>query len=290
MNNILLLTDFSEASRHAGRYAALLSQQLRSERLILFHAYLAIMPLPVSEIPTPALGLNDPLAFTQNIEETRRRSLLELKTLYDELRKLAYEGTTIEYRTEEASLVASINDIVQEMEADLVIIASTGAGLLERTLTGDDTMHIADESKYPVLLVPPQAPLELVRRIVFACDLKKTEETTPVNRLRKLLDDFQAELLIVNVDHEEKHVGTQTFENAVVLGKWLADYNPAYEYIKDTDLVRGITTFAQERKASLIIAIHKKHGFFGGLFHRSATHQLAHHVTIPLLVMGEEEE
>src|SRR5882757_3921133 len=171
MNNILLLTDFSKASLHAGRNAALLTQQLRSERLILYHAYQVAMPLPVSDIPSSY----EPLPSVEDSETQRRKSLLELQSLYDKLRDLAYTDTSMEYRTEDANLAISINDIVKEAGADLVVMAISPTGKLERTLLGDDNIHIADECKCPVLMVPPGTHLSPVRRIVCACDLKKTQ-------------------------------------------------------------------------------------------------------------------
>ncbi|HEX9509201.1 MAG TPA: universal stress protein [Puia sp.] len=288
MNNILLPTDFSDASFHAGRYAALLTQQLRSQRLILYHAYEVMMPIPVSEIPvTPATY--PPEVAGEDGEDQRRRSLLLLRSLYEQLRGLANEGTIIEYRAEEAALSASINDIAREADADLIVMAITVAGKLEQALVGNEAVHVADRSKYPVLIVPPEAKLGPVKRIVLACDLKKTQETTPVNGLKKLLDDFQAELLVVNVDHKDRNFTSETPLNAVVLDRWLTPYHPAYHSVDNPDPATGIMEFAKARNASLIIAIHKTHGFFQGLFHRSATHQLAYHTSIPLLVMRAED-
>jgi nucleotide-binding universal stress UspA family protein len=286
MNNILLLTDFSEASLHAGRYAALLTQQFRSERLILYHAYEVMTPIPLSDIPVSPAPY-PPRISVEDAEEQRRTSLLELKAFYDKLRGLAYEETTMEYRTEEANLAISINDIAKEAGADLIVMAITPTGKLERTLMGNDTVHVADESNYPVLVVPPETKLAPVKRIVFACDLKKTQETTPIKGLKKLLDDFQAELLVVNVDHKEKNFTPETPLNAVVLDRWLTAYHPAYHYLDNPDPAAGIMEFAKARNASLIIVIHKSYGFIEGLFHRSATHQLAYHTSIPLLVMRE---
>jgi nucleotide-binding universal stress UspA family protein len=289
MNNILLLTDFSEASLHAGRYAALLTQQFRSERLILYHGYEVIMPIPVSDIlVSPAVY--SPRVSAEDGEEQRRKSLRELKTLYDKLRGLAYGDTIVEYRAEEANLAFSINDIAKETGADLIVMAitDTGTSKLERKILGNDAVRVADESHYPVLVVPPETRLAPVKRIVFACDLKKTQETTPVKGLKKLLDDFQVELLVVNVDHNEKNFTAETPLNAAVLDRWLTPYHPTYHYLDNPDPVTGIMEFAKARNASLIIVIHKSRGFLEGLFHRSATHQLAYHTSIPLLVMREE--
>ena len=284
MNNILLLTDFSEASLHAGRYAALLTQQLRSERLILYHAYQVIMPLPVSDLPDsyetrPAI---------EDSDAVHEKSLTDLQSLYNKLRGLAFEETIMEYRSEDASLAISINDIVKETGADLVVMAASNVSKLERTLLGDDTIHISDNCECPVLIVPPAAQLSPVTRIVFASDLKKTQEMTPVKSLKKLLDDFEAELLILNVKKEQDLI-SETPENAVVLEKWLNAYRPAFYYIDNPDPVAGITEFARAHSASLIVVIHRNHGFWEGLFHHSTTHQLAHDTAISLLIKREHK-
>jgi nucleotide-binding universal stress UspA family protein len=193
----------------------------------------------------------------------------------------------MEYKSEDASLAISINDIVKETGAGLVVMAISNASKLERTLLGDDNIHISDQCQCPILMVPPEARLSPVRRVVFACDLKRTQDTTPVKSLKGLLDDFQAELLIVNVDHKERHFTSETPMNAVVLDRWLTAYQPVFHYIDNPDPVAGISEFARARHADLIIVIHKTHGFFEGLFHRSATHQLVHHTFIPLLIIRE---
>ncbi|HTI08303.1 MAG TPA: universal stress protein [Puia sp.] len=251
MNNILLLTDFSEASLHAGQYAALLTHQLRSQRLMLYHAYEVMMPIPAADIPVSPASY-PPEVSAQEGEELRRSSLRALQAVYDNLRGLAYEATIMEYRTEEANLGISINDIAKEADADLVIMAITDNGKLERMFLGNDAVQVADVSDYPVLVVPPSTPLIPIKRIVFAYDPKLPPETKHAARLKKLLDDLQAQVDVVNFD--------------------------------TTDPATNILEFATARKASLIIAIHKNRSFFERLFHRSTTHQLAYQTTIPLLV------
>ena len=220
-------------------------------------------------------------------DSQRRASLLQLRSLYEQLRGLANEKTIMEYRAEEAALSLSINDIAKEVGANLIVMAITVAGKLEQTLVGNEAIRITDQSKFPILIVPPEAKLEPVKRIVFASDLKGSSETTPIKGLKKLLDDFQAELLVVNVDHNDKNLTSATPHNAAVLDQWLTPYRPAYHSVENRDAATGIREFAQAQKASLIIAIHKTHGFFEGLFHSSATHELAYHTSIPLLVMRQ---
>jgi len=288
MHNILLLTDFSEVSFHAGQYAALLTRQLRSERLTLYHAYEINMPVQVAEIPvTP--GTYPPEVAIEDGDAQRSRSLQQLRLLYEKLRGIANEKTIMEYRAEEAALATSINDIAREVGADLIVIPITVAGKLEQALIGNEAVRIADQSRYPVLIVPPEAKTGPVKSIVFACDLKKAQEGTPIKRLTKLLDDFKAPIRVVNVEHDRDNPPSSTFQHAALLDQWLKDYQPTYHSIDHADPAQGIIEFANAQNASLIIAIHKTRGFFEGLFHRSATHQLAYHTSIPLLILRAEE-
>lgn len=284
MNTILLLTDFSEASLHAARYAAALTRQFHASRLILFHAYQVIMPVPVSEIPVSA----DTSSFAENSEALYNASLEGLKSLHDKLSGLINTDTVVKYRSEDIHLADSINEIAEEEGVDLVVMGITGKSKLEQTIVGSNTIRVSNESNYPVLIVPPQAVIEPVKRIVLACDLKKLGETLPAKELKKILEEFQAELFVVNVDHKQKNLSPETPLNAVFLNDLLALYHPAFHYVDNPDPVGGIMEFSKAHQASLIITIPKSHGFFEGLFHRSVTHKLAYHTSIPLLVIHEK--
>ena len=108
--------------------------------------------------------------------------------------------------------------------------------------------------------------------------------------LKKILDNFQAPMMVVNVSKGEKDFTPEKSVNASSLYLLLESYKPDFHYITSTDAVTAIMEFASLKKASLIIMAPKIHGFFDGLFHHSFTHKLAHHTNIPLLLVHEKAE
>ncbi len=272
---MLVLTDFSPAADHAARYAARLTHDLHTKRLILYHAYQAIVP--VSEV-TP---------FTQviDLESLHKTSLQQLETVKQTLAPLVNPATTIDCRTEETVLTPFINDIVEEEGVDMLVMGTTGKSTLEKVLVGSNTLRVVKESHQPVLIVPPQAAIAPLQKILFACDLEKTRENLPAAELKKVLDRLHTPLMVVNVDHEEKRFGPDTPGNISTVYRLLEPYQASFHFIDDDDVIEGIMDFAAEKDASLILMHTKTRGFFEGIFHRSTTKQMIYHTTLPLLLL-----
>ncbi len=275
MNNILVLTDFSEASFHALLYAAGLTYQFKPKQLILYHAYEVMVP-----ISEAAISLMD------NGESLRRESLESLKLLHTKLHGMVFPGTHIASRAEDASLVDSVNDLAEKEDADLVVMGITSKTRLGKLLIGSNAIRVADESKYPVLIVPHDAVIGQVKRIVFVFDLKNLPQIIPAKMLKKVLDDFQAELLVAMVDYKEEKSSLDKAVNAIALQELLDVYHPVIYQIDDP--IDGILEFAKKNAVSLIVSISKNHGFFEALFQTDITHKLAWKSPVPRLVIHEK--
>jgi nucleotide-binding universal stress UspA family protein len=278
MDNILVLTDFSDAAFHAACYAAGLTLQLHSKQLVLYHAY---------EIVAPGPGAAS--MAQQKSDSLHAESMEKLEALHGRLQKFLSNVTTVHYRAEGLSLDTSINDVAKAENADLIVMGITGRSALEQQLIGSTTIRVAPKSRYPVLIVPGSTAIEPVQRILFACDEKQTTQLGAATDLQKILDTFSVPLMIMTVDHEQTHFGEKTPLDTVVLHELLAPYHPSFHYTNNEDTVAGIMEFALEHQASMIILIPKNQDFLEGLFHRSVTKKLAYHSSIPLLVLHEHK-
>jgi nucleotide-binding universal stress UspA family protein len=278
IDNILVLTDFSDAAFHAACYAAGLTLQFHSKRLILYNAYKAGVPVP------------DAASLMQQDSDSLHADVLEkLAALHSRLEKVLSNVTAVHYRAEGLSLDTSINDVAKAENVDLIVMGITGRSALEQHLIGSTTMRVAAKSRYPVLIVPGGTAIEPVQRILFACDIEQTTQLRAAADLQKIVDAFSVPLMIVNVDHKQAHFGAETPLDTVVLHELLAPYHPSFHYTDNEDTIAGIMEFALANQASMIILIPKNQGFLEGLFHRSVTKKLAYHSSIPLLVLHENK-
>jgi nucleotide-binding universal stress UspA family protein len=277
MKTIIVPTDFSTTAYNAARYALGLAQQMGTTRVVLYHAYELIVPIP--DVPT-SIPMVDP-------NELKAASLDGLDRMKQDLLPALPEGVILDCRADNALLAANIDSLSQEENADLIVMGTTGGSQLEEILIGSNTIDVVKHTTCPVLIVPSGATFKPVKKIVFACDFKKVGTGTPVYPLKRLLNVFQAELHVLNIDKEGKGLNTDVPEASLLLDTLLEGYNPKYHFVDHGNVVHGIMEFADKENADLILTIPRKHGLFEGIFKRSRTAQLAFHTHIPLLAIHE---
>jgi len=275
MQTILVLTDFSDAAFHAACYAGGLTLQFHSKTLILFHAYDVLLPVP---------GSGD--IAQQTSDALHDQSIENLESLHRQLDKFINPLTTVHCIADPAILSGSINEITKDINADLIVMGITGKSAIEQTLVGSHTISVAEVSNIPLLIVPQDAAIAPIERIVFTCDMQDVSETVPIEPLKKILSELHAPLMVVNVKHDDT-VTAETTEQKTALETLLSDNHASFHSVENDDTIEGIMDFSLTNRASLIIVLPKDHGFLDGLFHKSVTKKLAYHSSIPLLVLHE---
>lgn len=278
METILVLTDFSDAAFNAALYAAALTHQLGVSKLMLYHSYELDPPIET------AVPLFEPI----DVAALHGDSLEKLAELKDRIRTFIRDGASIDLLTDERPLMMAAEAISIEQRAGLVVMGITGKGRLEQVLIGSNSINIAKESSFPVLLIPSAARYEKIRRVVFACDLKNVSATTPVKEIKSLIHAFSAHLLVLNVDTEDQaHFTPDTLTEQAVLHQLWDEEEPEYYYTSHDDIAEGIRQFTSEHDIQMVIAVPKKHGFFESIFARSMTDKLTFAITMPLLLIKE---
>lgn len=127
-----------------------------------------------------------------------------------------------------------------------------------------------------------------VIKIGFACDFEKVVETTPVDLLKKLVTDFNAELFVLNVDYKNKHFKPETPEESMLLDHLLFKLKPRYQFLEGKDMSSTLDEFAQKNKLDLLVTIPKSHSFLERFLKGTHTRQLIYHTHIPLLCVHEK--
>ena len=277
MKTIIVPTDFSQAAYNAARYALGLASQLGTCRVVLYHAYELVVPIP--DIPT-SIPMIDP-------DELKIASLEGLERMKSDLQPATPADVVLECRAENHLLAANIDGFCHEQQADLIVMGTMGGSQLEEILIGSNSVDVAKHTACPVIIVPADAVYKPIHKIVFACDFKKMGENTPIAPLKRLLDVFKAELHVLNIDHSGKGLEGETPMESLVLDTMLEGYNPVYHFVDHENVVKGIMEFSEKEGADLIFIIPRKHGLFEGWFKRSRTTQLVFHSHIPLLAIHE---
>lgn len=274
MKKIISTIDFSPAAENAALYAANLSEHYGAD-LLLYHTYL----LPVS-----ATEYGYPFVTKPELQEAAEFELNELaKKLQGALKK----SIKISIKAEVNTFVEGLDELCNEEKPDLVVIGLTGKDALTRLVVGSHTIKTIHHIKYPVLVIPRSATFSHIMKIGFACDYKHVTETTPVALIKNIVQTFNAQLHVLNVDWKNREFTADTPDEHFYLRTFLDDLKAVYYNLEHESVTDAINEFAHKHDLDFIITIPKKHNLIEKLFGRSTTKELIYHTDVPVLCIHE---
>lgn len=137
---------------------------------------------------------------------------------------------------------------------------------------------------WPLIAVPPQATFSSVKKIGFACDLESDMSSTPVNEIKSLVSQFDAELYVLNSGKKDAF-DPDILINSNQLESMLRPLQPNYQFITSENIDQGIIDFADRNEIDLLLILPKRHSAFSELLHESHTKQLVLHSHVPIMAL-----
>lgn len=260
MRDIIIPVDFSETSLNATRYAGAMLSGKQNTRVILYTMFKAEDEAATSEQYLQSLKAELEQKGVMNIETVK-----ELGTdLIDNLGRLAYQKT-----------------------AELIIMGITEKEEWRQLFTSSNTVKMAEQNVCPVMIIPPTAKYNGITNVSLASDFKEVD-TTPILAIKTVLEIFNVNLHIVNVDNEHYVALTDEYlAERAKMQKMFAEFNPEFYFIGINDFYEAIEQFSKDKNIDLLIIIPKNHSFMNSLFSSSHTKKLAFNTSVPLLAVHQ---
>jgi nucleotide-binding universal stress UspA family protein len=275
MKTIIVPTDFSPVATNAMNFAVDMALGINAS-LLLLHVY----QIPVSMTDVPVVLVS--------AEELKKSSEEKLEELKQSLFHITSGKLKIYTEARMGDVVDQLESICKQIQPFAVIMGTKGATGIERILFGSNTLTTIKHLTWPVIVVPPGKEYgKGIRKIGFACDFRQVVETTPVQFIKQMVKEFNAELHILNVDYENKQFKPETPEQSLLLHTLFEDLNPNYHFINHVDIEDGINEFAETNNLDLLITIPKKHKLLEGIFKPSSTKQLVTQSHVPVMCVHE---
>ena len=270
MKLIIAPTDFSAISDNAIKYATDMANAMGCS-LMLVNIYQ--LPISFSEVPLVTISLDE-------IRKISEEKLVELKqnleTITDGKIKIYTESKLGEVGEE----ITKLTDTLSPFAIIMGTRGTTGAG---RFFMGSNTISVISKVGVPVFVIPPGVRFKPFRKIGLATDLREVVDHTPVAKIRELVQFFNAELHVLNVDYHRKHFTPSTPEETMHMDSLLAGMNPLYDFIENKNIDEGLNDFAEKNDLDLVITLPKKHSMLERFFEKSITRELIHETHIPIM-------
>ena len=280
MKAILIPTDFSDNATRAAECGYMLAKQLKAN-VILFNAFTipvdtpqaAIVMWPMYEHDEMPQSCNDFLhALQQHLEVMDTTGFMPV----------------IQCIGKAGSMGETIGDVMSEHEIGLVVMGTHGGSGLSGLLLGNHARHMIDDTKYPLLLIPPYDNLRPIKKIAFASDHQNLiDDLDSIYELIEMAKYLFADIVLSFVSDEKTH--TAEFEkylkDLLVELSNKADYpHIYYRLIKNGSVERGLEWLCEHGGIDMLAMVHRPHSFTSQLVKGSHTKKMADRITLPLLV------
>jgi nucleotide-binding universal stress UspA family protein len=284
LKNVLFATDFSPVSETALHFAESIARRYGS-KLTAAHV---ISPLETRMVPAEGWG-----ACQQAIDDAAKEQMSDLD---QRLSALPHE-VVIEH-----GLVGEvISELVEKIDADLLVMGTHGRSGIGRLLIGSVAEEVFRQAACPVLTIGPKVlaqalPEAEFKEIIFATDLNP--ESRAVAYALSLAQEFQARLTLVHVVPPHMEPGTYWKHIVEARTRALRGLVPADaelwcrpEYtVKFGVPAAGILDAAAEKHADLIVlGVRSASGHIGAATHAAAAtaHSVVSCATCPVLTVRE---
>lgn len=238
-------------------------------------------------------AIEEPYDFATRLEETMEALEEEAGEKMDGLRSFIRENE--EYRDLDVSWYikrgrpkAVITEMLDSMEADLIVMGTKSESNLKRLLFGDITSDVVLESDIPILTVPVNSKKPYMDRFLFATDFRAGD----IESLRDtvhLARTFEAEIHVL-------HVSSRKDLEAEIKFRGFTDYisetldfgNFTFVNVEAPRFTEGVAEYTDENPVSMLVITRHKKKFLKSLFWSSETQDLPTQIHMPMLVMVVE--
>ena len=272
MKTIIVPTDFSPAALNAANYAADMAKAIKAD-LLLFHAYYVFVTY--TEVP-PIIDTN---TLKTNAEDEMNELRRQLNHKYGDILSIQTEVTM-------GTLVTELELVCDKVKPYAVVMGTQGASATEYGFLGSQSVQVMKHLKWPVIGVPRGVRFDKVKKIGFACDFENVVESIPADEIKCLVNDFNAELHILNINKKAEHDPEMVFESGLMM-EMLGPLTHEYHFITGENTDEGIINFAEKNNIDLLIVIPKRHKLLEKLIHKSHTKQLVLHSHVPVMALHE---
>ncbi len=272
MKTIVVPTDFSPAALNAVNYAADMAKAIGAEILLLhvFYVFVSYTEVPV-------------LIDAGEVKEDLELKINDLKQQLDHK-----YGNKLKIKTEVrmGTLITELESVCENIQPYTVVMGSQGSSASEYRFFGSESVSAMRQLKCPVITVPRGAKFSAVKKIGLACDFENVSEKTTIDEIKKLVQDFNAELHVLNISKKEQHSPHTVFESGTLM-EMLAPLNHEYHFIINENIDEGIIDFCEKNNIDLLVVMPKRHSLLDKLINKSHAKQLVLHSHVPVMALHE---
>lgn len=269
MYKILLLTDFSPASRQAMAFAQALFADTPTQ-FCLLHTF--------SAEPTEGFTGTFLLAEQRQVAEASLRDFYRTVTQSSSLADHTYQTRLLL-----GSPVRVVEALLAQEQFDLVVVSATGSGLAE--FFGSVATGMVRSANTNVLVVPVSTLIHPLKRVVLATDYRSVNGADSFVFVKDLVERKAAQLTLLTIEtFRRTDLRAAELSSQYVLKAF--ENVPIDTYsIHNDDVRQGIRDYLDTHSVDLLVLLPHHKRFIDLLLNKSLSRSIAYNPCVPLLTL-----
>lgn len=273
MKSILVPTDFSKCAANAMQQAMTLARDTGAE-------------ITVLHVVFPNEGVDNNIYNVFWSDEYMAERVKGLMNWTHQFKKKAgFKDVKIQTSCSIGFPVPSICETADKINADLIVMGTTGATGLKGAFLGSIAAGVMAKTKRPLLSVPKKSGSDKSPNVVFATDFRFKLDERSLELAQEFIQWKKGKLHFVHILEKPGVEPDKTRE--MTLGEKFQNIKYDFHYLHDRDIAQAISNFIEAREAGVLVAIAHEHSLLHRLFFDSMTRRLAHRIHIPMLTLHD---
>lgn len=274
MKNVLLLTDFSENSINAIRYALRLFEDDMCNFFVL-HV----------ESSTSYMSDDLMLAGNQSLYDSIvKKSKHKLAKLITELEsEFKNENYNYQMLVDYDVLTDAINQIIESKHIDLIVMGTNGVTGAKEVVFGSNTINVIRKVDCPTLVIPEGFKYRRPKEVLLPLDLFDSISGSSFLDVLKFTKRFgkKIHLLRVKPHDEDSKEERKDKEN---IDYFLKEIDYEYHVVNNIPMQHTVSCYTQTHNIDLTALLVQKESLFERFFVGSSTTKISNKIGVPLLI------
>ena len=274
MKNILLLTDYSENSINAMRYAL----HLFKDDLCQFY---------VLHVQRSTSYTSDDLILAGNqsiYNAIVKKASQKLEKIVKPLEK-AFKNKNFSFQTivDFDVLTDAIKQVIKSKHIDLIVIGTNGVTGAKEVVFGSNTINVIRKINCTTLVVPEACAYSIPKAVLLPLDLFDSISGAALNHVVKFIKHFSNTLHLLRIKpHDED--SNEEKKDQEHISYFFKKINFKYHVIRNVPMHYAVSCYSQTHNIDLVTLLVQKESLFERFFIGSPTTQISNKIRVPLLI------
>lgn len=275
MKTILLLTDFSETSENAIRYAL---QMHKNERCTFYVMYIQ----DATTYVTDSIISNSSASLYDSLIDERHKELVKFVDSLKEEKNGSnfYFKTLVDFDT----FTDAVDQALKSKKIELIVMGTNGATGGREVIFGSHTLQILRTIKCNTLIVPKQVKYESPTTILLPLDTFDVSNGKPMREFADFVKEHKLKVHVVRMDPENDLINIAE-EDRHHLNHCLKNENYVYHTIEDIPMEHAVDMYLQTHPIDMMSLFVQKETLLERLFVGSSTTKINKKARVPILII-----